>query len=142
VVQACEEKHAEKGVWSFSYHSDMAKYGPNSQLSGTTHVWGDFYTKTVKAVLAGKGEGVNIWGGMKEGMIKLAPFNKAVPATVVKEVEKIEKEIVAGKFHPFQGPIVAQDGSTKVAKGQVMSDKDIDAINYYVEGVDSPQPKQ
>jgi basic membrane protein A len=45
VVQAAEEKHKEKGTWAFSYHSDMSKYGPTAQLSGTTHVWGDFYTK-------------------------------------------------------------------------------------------------
>jgi basic membrane protein A and related proteins len=142
VVQAAEENHAAKGVWSFSYHSDMSKYGPTSQLTGTTHVWGDFYTRTIKDVLAGKGEGVNIWGGFKEGMIKLAPFNKAVPKDVVAQVEKLEKEIAAGKFHPFQGPVVAQDGTVKVAKGAVMSDGDINAINYYVQGVDSPQPKQ
>ncbi len=142
VVQACEEQHAAKGVWSFSYHSDMAKYGPTSQLTGTTHVWGEFYTKTIKDVIAGKHTPVNVWGGFKDGMIKLAPMNKAVPADVQKMVAGLEKQIVAGKFHPFQGPIIAQDGSTKVAKGAVMSDKDIDAINYYVQGVDSPEPKQ
>ena len=143
IVQAVEENHkAGKAVWSFSYHSDMAKYGPTSQLSGTTHIWGDFYTKTVKDIVAGKHPQVNIWGGFKEGMIKLAPMNKAVPADVQKMVASLEKEIQTGKFHPFQGPVVAQDGTVKVAKGQVMSDKDIDAINYYVQGVDSPAPKQ
>ena len=143
VVQAVEENHkAGKAVWSFSYHSDMSKYGPTSQLSGTTHIWGDFYTKTVKDIVAGKHPQVNIWGGFKEGMIKLAPMNKAVPADVQKMVMNIEKEIQTGKFHPFQGPVVAQDGSVKVAKGAVMSDKDINAINYYVQGVDSEVPKQ
>jgi simple sugar transport system substrate-binding protein len=143
IVQAVEEQHkAGKAVWSFSYHSDMSKYGPTSQLSGTTHIWGDFYTKTVKDIVAGKHPQVNIWGGFKDGMIKLAPMNKAVPADVQKMVMGLEKDIQTGKFHPFQGPVVAQDGSVKVAKGQVMSDKDIDAINYYVQGVDSPAPKQ
>jgi len=143
VVQAVEEKHKEKGCWSFSYHSDMSKYGPTSQLSGTTHVWGDFYTKTIQGIVAGKPMGeVNVWGGFKAGMIKLAPLNAAVPADVKKLVAKIEGEMAAGKFSPFQGPVVAQDGTVKVAKGQTMSDKDIDAINYYVQGVDSPQPKQ
>jgi simple sugar transport system substrate-binding protein len=143
VVQAVEEQHkAGKAVWSFSYHSDMSKYGPTSQLSGTTHVWGEFYTKTIKDIVAGKHPKVDIWGGFKEGMIKLAPFNKAVPADVQKMVAGLEKQIQTGKFHPFQGPVVAQDGTVKVAKGQVMSDKDIDAINYYVQGVDSPAPKQ
>jgi simple sugar transport system substrate-binding protein len=142
VVQAVEEKHKEKGVWSFSYHSDMAKYGPTSELTGTTHVWGDYYIRTVQNVLANKGVGPNVWGGIKDGMIKLAPMNSAIPADVKKLVGKLQGEIASGKFSPFQGPIVAQDGTVKVAKGQVMSDKDIDAINYYVKGVESPQPKQ
>ena len=143
VVQAVEENHAAKGCWSFSYHSDMAKYGPVSELTGTTHVWGDYYTKTVKNVLAGKQKPAEeIWGGFKEGMIKLAPMNKAVPADVVKLVGKIQADMTAGHFSPFQGPVLAQDGTVKVAKGATMSDKDINAINYYVQGVDSPAPKQ
>jgi simple sugar transport system substrate-binding protein len=143
VVQAVEEAHkAGKAVWSFSYHSDMSKYGPTSQLTGTTHIWGDFYTRTVKEVLAGKHPQVNVWGGFKDGMIKLAPMNKVVPADVKTMVANLQKQITTGKFHPFQGPVIAQDGTVKVAKGQVMADKDIDAINYYVQGVDSPQPKQ
>ena len=143
VVQAAEEKHKEKGVWAFSYHSDMSKYGPTAQLSGTTHIWGDYYTRTVKNALAGKQKPAEeIWGGFKEGMIKLAPMNKAVPADVVKMVNKLEAEMKAGKFSPFQGPVLAQDGTVKVAKGATMSDKDINSINYYVQGVDSPAPKQ
>ncbi len=143
VVQAVEEQHkAGKAVWSCSYHSDMTKYGPTSQLTGTTHVWGEFYTRIVKDVIAGKHPQVNVWGGFKEGMIRLAPFNKAVPVDVQKTVLGIEAQMKAGKFSPFQGPVTAQDGTVKVAKGQVMADADIDAINYYVQGVDSPQPKQ
>ena len=143
VVQAVEEQHKAKNVWSFSYHSDMAKYGPTSQLTGTTHIWGDYYTRTVKAVLAGKWKPKEeVWGGFKEGMIKLAPFNKVVPADVQKTVRDLEVKMAKGQFSPFQGPIIAQDGSVKVAKGQTMSDKDINTISYYVQGVDSPQPKQ
>ncbi len=35
IVQAGEEK----GVWSFGYDSDMAKFGPKSQLTAVTMVW-------------------------------------------------------------------------------------------------------
>ena len=78
VVQAAEEK----GKWSFGYHSDMSKYGPKTQLTATTHQWGDFYTKQVQEVIAGTWKPTSTWGGYKEGMIKLAPLNAAVPADV------------------------------------------------------------
>jgi simple sugar transport system substrate-binding protein len=141
VAQTVEAKHKEKGVWCFSYHSDMSKYAPTSQLSGTTHVWGDFYTRTVKEVLAGKWTGTNVWGGFKEGMIKLAPLSPAVPADVRTLVGKLQGDFVSGKLHPFQGPVIAQDGTVKVAAGQVMTDSDLGAMNYYVQGVNSTLPR-
>ena len=141
VVQAVEEKHKEKGVWAFSYHSDMSKYGPTAQLSGTTHVWGDFYTRIVKEVLAGQWTGTNLWGGFKDGMIELAPFNPAIPADVKNQVLKLEASIKAGKLHPFAGPVLDQDGRVRVAKGSTMTDGEMGAMNYYVQGVASTLPK-
>ncbi len=142
-VQAVEEKHKENAnLFSFSYHSDMSKYGPVSQLTGTTHHWGDFYTRTVKEVLAGTWKSTNLWGGMKDGMIKLAPLNAAVPAPVKTLVGKMEKDIVAGKLHPFAGPVVGQDGKELVPKGRNMTDAELGAMNYYVAGVASTLPKK
>jgi len=142
VVQTVEEQHKAKNCWSFCYDSDMSKYGPTSQLSGTMEDWSAYYVRTVKAVLAGKGPGPNVWGGVKEGMIKLAPLNPAIPADVKTLVGKLEKELAAGTLHPFAGPVVAQDGTVKVAKGKVMSDDDLGAMNYFVQGVASTLPKQ
>ena len=142
VVQPAEEKHKEKGPWSFSYHSDMSKYGPTAQLSGTTHIWGDFYTKTVKEILDGKWKATNVWGGFKDGMIKLAPINAAVPADVKSYVTKLQADIATGKAHPFAGPVVDQDGKERVAKGKNMSDAELGAMDYYVQGVASTLPKK
>ena len=87
VVQAVEEQHkAGKAVWSFSYHSDMTKYGPTSQLTGTTHRLGRLLHPDRRRKSGRQGPRCNIWGGFKEGMIKLAPFNTAVPADVQKMV--------------------------------------------------------
>ena len=49
-------------------------------------------------------------------------------------------EIVAGKFAVFAGPIKAQDGSIKVPAGKSLTDKEIDSINWYVEGVEGKLP--
>ena len=49
-------------------------------------------------------------------------------------------DIVAGKFHPFTGPIKGNDGSTRVPAGKTLTDKEIDAINWYVEGVEGKVP--
>jgi basic membrane protein A and related proteins len=138
VVQAAEEK----GKYAFGYHSDMSKYGPHAQLSATTHQWGAFYTKTANDVLAGKWKPENIWGGIKDGMIKLAPLNPAVPKDVADLVAKAEKDIVAGKLHPFQGPLMDNTGKERVAAGKALSDEDMQKMDFYVAGVQGSLPKK
>ena len=136
-VQAAEAK----GVYAIGYHSDMSKYGKKSHLTAATHVWGNYYTTVVKAVLAGKWKSGAVWGGIKEGMIKLAPFGPAVPASVKQLVGEREKAIGAGTLHPFQGPVKDQSGKVRIAKGKTMSDGDMLGMNWYVEGVVGKLPK-
>ena len=136
VIQAAEEK----GVGSFCYNSDEVKYGPHSQLSGTIQLWGDFYTKTVKDVLAGTWKPENTWGGFNKGMITLPPFGAAVPKDVKAMVLKLKDQISAGKLHPFTGPIVDQAGKERVPAGKTISDEDLEKMDYYVPGVDSKMP--
>ena len=138
VVQSAEEK----GVHAFAYHSDMGKYGARAQLSGTTHQWGDYYTQTTKAVLDGSWKTGSTWGGYKEGMIKIVPLSAAVPADVTSVVTKLEGELQAGSFNPFTGPVIDQDGKTRVAAGQVISDEELNKMNYFVEGVASKLPQK
>ena len=78
---------------------------------------------------------------MKDGMIKLAPLNPAIPPDVKALVAKLEAEIEAGKLHPFAGPVVDQDGKTRVPAGRNMTDDELGKMDYYVEGVASRLPK-
>jgi len=131
----------EKGVYSIAYHSDMSKYGPTAHLTATTHVYGDYYTKTAQAVLDGNWKSEPVWYGIKEGSIELAPLNAAVPADVAALVEKITKGIADGSFHPFQGPFNNQAGEEVVGKGKSLTDDDLLGMSYYVEGVLGNIPK-
>ena len=130
-VQTAEAKK----VYAIAYHSDMSKYGPNAQLTAVTHHWGDYYTKVAQSVVDGKWQQDNVWGGIKDGMIKLAPFNKVVPPDVVTMVKKAEGEIAAGKLHPFTGPMKTNDGKEVLAAGKTITDAELSKMDYYVEGV-------
>jgi basic membrane protein A and related proteins len=137
VVQAAEAK----GVYAVAYHSDMSKFGPHAELTAATHHWGQYYIREVQAVLDGKWKSGDVWGGIKDGMVGLGPFNAVVPKDVVALVEARKADIAAGTFHPFQGPIVDNEGKLKVAAGNAMSDKDILSLDWYVEGVQGKLPK-
>ena len=136
-VQAAEAK----GVYAIGYHSDMSKYGKKAHLTAATHVWGNYYTTVVKAVLSGTWKSGAVWGGIKEGMIKLAPFGPAVPADLKQLVGEREKAIAAGTLHPFQGPVKDQSGKVRIAKGKTMSDGDLLGMKWYVEGIVGKLPK-
>ena len=136
VVQAAEAKN----VYAVAYHSDMSKYGPKAQLTAVTHQWGEYYKKAVQDAMAGTWKPGNVWGGIKEGMIKMAPFNPVVPKDVQDQVNKTAADIGAGTFHPFTGPMKDNEGKERLAAGKVISDADLSKMDYYVEGVQGKLP--
>ncbi|MDQ6618878.1 MAG: BMP family ABC transporter substrate-binding protein [Pseudomonadota bacterium] len=137
VVQAAEAKK----VYAVAYHSDMSKYGPNAQLTAVTHQWTAYYTQRVNEAIAGRWKPDTVWGGLKEGMIRMGPFNKSVPKDVQDLVTRTGGDIAAGKFHPFAGPVRDNEGKERLAAGKVMTDDVLSKMDYYVEGVQGKLPK-
>ncbi len=125
----------ERGKMAVAYHSDMRKVGPDAQIIAVTHQWGDYYTRRVKAVMDGNWKSGSVWGGVKEGMIRVGDFGPKVPQKVQDEVLTRQKAIGAGKLQPFTGPIVDNEGREVLAKGQKLSDEQILNMNYLVAGV-------
>ena len=125
----------ERGKMAIAYHSDMRKVAPDAQLMAVTHEWGAYYTQRVLAVQKGQWRTGNVWGGLKEGMIRVGDYGPKLPAKVRDEIVKLQKDIVQGKRHPFQGPIVDNEGKAIVAAGQKLSDIQILNMNYGVAGV-------
>ena len=135
-VQAAEAKH----VYAIAYHSDMSKYGPHAQLTAVTHVWDAYYTRVAQSVLDGKWKPDHVWGGIKDGMIRMAPFNAAVPKDVQDQMLKAQADIVSGKLHPFMGPVKDNDGKVRIAAGTTITDDALNKMDYYVEGVQGKVP--
>jgi simple sugar transport system substrate-binding protein len=125
----------ERGKMAIAYHSDMRKVAPDAQLMAVTHEWGAYYTQRVLAVQKGQWRTGNVWGGIKEGMIRVGDFGPKLPAKVRDEIVKLQQDIAQGKRHPFQGPIVDNEGKAIVAAGQKLSDVQILNMNYGVAGV-------
>jgi simple sugar transport system substrate-binding protein len=125
----------ERGKMAIAYHSDMRKVAPDAQLMAVTHEWGTYYTQRVLAVQKGQWRTGNVWGGLKEGMIRVGDFGPKLPAKVRHEIVKLQQDIAQGKRHPFQGPIVDNEGKVIVAAGQKLSDVQILNMNYGVAGV-------
>lgn len=129
----------ETGRWAIGYCSDEAQYGPHAQLTAVTLHWGDFYVRTVREVLQQRWRSGNVWGGMDQGFVRLAPFITEVPQAAQREVLARERDIVQGRLHPFSGRILDNHGRAMLDGGS-MSDAQIQAMNRYVMGVDGELP--
>jgi basic membrane protein A len=125
----------ERGKMAVAYHSDMRKAGPDAQIAAVTHHWGDYYTRRTQAVLDGNWQSGNVWGGVKEGMIRVGDFGPKVPKSVQEEVLARQKDIATGKLRPFSGPISDNEGALVLPKGKAMADEQILEMNFLVEGV-------
>jgi len=127
----------ERGKWAVAYHSDMRNVAPDAQLVAVTHEWGRYYTQRAKAVLDGTWKSGSVWGGVKDGMIRVGDFGSKVPKTVQVEVLQRQKAIAQGKLNPFYASQEVQDNEGRVAipKGVSLTDRQILEMNWLAAGV-------
>jgi basic membrane protein A and related proteins len=125
----------ERGKLALAYHSDMRKVAPDAQVLAVTHQWGDYYKRRTQAVLDGSWKPGTVWGGVKEGMIRVGFFGSKVPKAVQDEVLARQKDIAAGKLRPFAGPITDNEGKVVVAQGKALTDDQIATMKFLVSGV-------
>lgn len=130
----------QRGVWGVAYHSDMRKVAPDAQLLAVEHDWSSYDVARVQAVIDGKWKSGDLWGGIREGMIRVGHFGPKVPADVRQQVERLSKDMARSKLNAFAGPIYDRDGQMRVPKGSVASDADVLNMNYLVQGVQGALP--
>lgn len=130
----------EQGKLGFGQSSDMIKFAPKAQMTSNMDHWDPYYVARVKAVLDGTWKSEDTWGGMKDGMVMLAPLTN-MPDDVKKMAEESEAKIRSGEFHPFMGPITKQDGTTVGEAGKPLPDGELLGMNYYIKGIDDKLPQ-
>ena len=136
VPQAAEEK----GVKLIGYQSDMRAHAPKAQLAAVTSDWSGYYTRVAQSVIAGTWQAKPMWGGMKDGMVKLAAVSPALAPAVRKELGAREKLLIAGKAGPFMGRLIDQAGQVRNERG-ALGDEAIARMDWYVQGVSGTLPK-
>ena len=127
----------ERGKMAVAYHSDMRAVAPQAQIVAVTHEWGDYYTRRARAVRDGSWSSGSVWGGVKEGMVRVGEFGPQVPAAVQREVLARQKDIAAGRLHPFHAARAVRDnqGREAIPAGQTLTDAQILQMNWLAEGV-------
>ncbi|MBE9551853.1 MAG: BMP family ABC transporter substrate-binding protein [Proteobacteria bacterium] len=126
-----------RGVFGFGQASDMKAYAPRAQLTAILDDWSDYYIQRTQDVMDGAWKSQNIWQGMKEGMVKIAPYGDAITDAARDAAEKVRMGITDGSMHTFAGPIKNQAGEEVLPAGQSLTDDKMASMDWYVKGVQS-----
>lgn len=125
----------EAGVWSVGYNTDMSGAAPTANLTSAAWNWGPYYVAQVKSVMDGTWVKENYWGGLNEDVVLLTPLTKNAPDGAQAKVDEVLAKIKDGSFNIFQGPLLDQTGTEKIAAGAAMSDGDQLGLMWFVKGV-------
>lgn len=130
-LQAAENR----GKFVIGYNSDMRNYAPKGFLTAPVWNWSSIYNYVAENVSKGTWKPEQIWWGLKENAVSLAPLGTKVPKELSDKVEKAKNEIIEGKLVIFKGPIKDQKGKTVLDEGKSFSDSELLGMNFFVEGV-------
>lgn len=128
----------KKGLWGIGYNTDMRREAPDAVLTSVVWNWGAYYAHLVRSVINGSFTPKPYFGGIKEGMVGLAPLH---PKFATPEMERIVSEATQamrdGTLTIFSGVMKTADGRVVGEAGKTLSDKAITAdMNWYYHTVD------
>ena len=130
----------ERGMVSIGYDSDMSQFVGDTVLTSPIWNWGVYYVEQVQAVLDGTWKTHQYWGGMKDGIVDLAPLSDRVPDDAKALVEEYKQKILSGEWDVFTGPIKGQNGELSIPAGVSMTDEEMLGMDWFVEGVVGEAP--
>ncbi len=132
---AAQQAAEKRGVLSVGYNNDMSKFAPKAHITAPVWNWAVVYKYIAEQVYNKTWTNEQIYWGLDKDLVGLAPFNASVPEDVKKLVETKKAEIIAGKLHPFAGPIKDNKGALRVKEGETMTDEALLSIDWLVENV-------
>jgi simple sugar transport system substrate-binding protein len=97
--------------------------------------WSSIYVQDARDVVAGAWKAQSRWQGLKEGVVKMAPYADSIAPEVRALLAKSEEGIKSGIVQPFFGEIHDQAGTVRVRAGTALSEPDIRSINWLVAGM-------
>lgn len=125
------------GVWGVGYNSDMSKDAPKAVLTSVIWNWGVYYTFAVQSIIDGTFTTTPYFGGMKEGLVDIAPLAEDLIAEgTADKIAEARAKIMDGSFNVFDGVIETNKGTTVGTEGKTLSDTDITGgIDWYYKNV-------
>lgn len=126
----------ERKAFGVGYNTDARDRAPKAYLTAAIWDWGPYYVKVVESVINGTWKSGNYWGGMQDGIVKVAPLTKLVKAGTKEAIAKAQKRILSAANMEFAGPIYDNKGKLRVPKGKTLTDAEQLSMDWLVQGVE------
>jgi basic membrane protein A len=125
----------EAGVKSIGYNASMLDAAPNAYLTAPLFHWGTFYIDDVKSIIENRYQSRSYWEGLKSGIVSLDTLSANNVEGTADKVAEAQKAIEDGSLYIFTGPLNDNEGTERVASGVAMTDAELQAFNWFVDGV-------
>jgi simple sugar transport system substrate-binding protein len=101
--------------------------------------WSGYMQQRVRALAAGTWAPRPTWGGVKDGMVKLAGLPPSLAPALRRELAAREAQLVKGQAGPFVGRLVDQAGRVRHERG-ALDDAALAKMDWFVQGVEGTLP--
>lgn len=130
-----------EGVYVINTGSDMSAHGPDAVLGSVVNDWSSYFVDVVGDALEGNFVGYDERGGLASGMVSVQAWGDVLTDEQMARITATEAALISGEAHVFAGPLRDQDGTERVAEGEVLPDPEIFGMNWLVEGLSGSLPQ-
>ncbi len=130
----------QNGLRWVGYDSDQRDAAPSAFLTATVWNWSDRYIDVIESMARGDHEIGSYWGGLDEGIVGLAEPSGLTDEQGEKVADVLAK-IAKGDLGIFDGPVFDQSGALRIEEGARLTDDDLLAMNWFVQGVVGSIPR-
>jgi simple sugar transport system substrate-binding protein len=133
LIQTAEKR----ALYSCGWHCDCTPLAPKGYLTGAEWNWGPMYVGFVNDFRAGKKMPNGFMGSVRDNAVKLSPYGPGVSSDTQAKIEDIKKQMAAGTFQMFKGPLNDNKGKEIIPAGKSYDDQDgwLWGMNFLVDGV-------
>lgn len=125
-----------RGAYSIGYQNLAAQqFAPKYWITGSGFTLGGTFNWLASTVMDKTWKPIFLRCGIEDGCMALAPFGPEVPQEVIDKVAEVQAGLEDGSIVTFAGPIVDQDGTVRVAEGEVLTDDAMSNVDWFVKGV-------
>jgi len=125
-----------RGVYTIGYQNLAAQqFAPKYWITGSGFTLGAKFTWLASTVIDKTWTPIYLRCSLAEGCMALAPFGSEVPQSVIDKFNQVKANLESGKIVVFAGPIKDQTGAVKIKTGEGLTDDQMSAVDWFVQGV-------